>query len=45
MKNQKRHILLVVDNCPGNLIVPDLSNVTVKHLTQNTTVVVTYDVK
>ena len=36
MKNQKRHILLVFDNCPAHLIVPDLSNVTVKHLPPNT---------
>jgi len=37
MKNKKRHILLVVDNCPAHPIVPDLSNVTVKHLPPNTT--------
>jgi hypothetical protein len=37
MRKQKRHILLIVDNCPSHCPVEKLSNLTVKCLPPNTT--------
>ena len=37
MKMQQRHILLLLDNCPGHPTLNNLSNVTVKFLPKRTT--------
>ena len=37
MRFHKRHILLVIDNCPAHPVVPNLTNMEIVHLPPNTT--------